>query len=126
MWVKCAGSSRSMAPARMSHLPPCDREPSRLAILARMLEGGRENSQPREGIGSGARCAVEPPKRRWLTRKETARQSRVSTGRNTACRPEETGLRGFELAELLACSADRQVQIVSKFGHTARLLLDRR
>jgi hypothetical protein len=32
----------------------------------------------------------------------------------------------FELAELLACSADRQVQIVSKFGHTARLLLDLR
>ena len=60
-----------------------------------MLEGGRENSRAREGIGSGARCAVEPPKRRWLTRKETARQSRVSTGRNTACLPEETGLRSL-------------------------------
>jgi hypothetical protein len=42
MRVKRAGSSLSMAPARMSDLPPCEREPSRLAILARMLEGGRE------------------------------------------------------------------------------------
>src|SRR5690348_10281355 len=31
-------------------------------------------------MGSGARCAVEPPKRRWLTRKETARQGRASMG----------------------------------------------
>ena len=87
-----------------------------------MLEGGRENRRAREGIGSGARCAVEPPKRRWLIWKETARQSRVSTGRKTACLPEETGRPEFELAELLACLADRQIQIVSKFGHMRRLL----
>ena len=57
-------SSRSMAPARMSHLPPCEREPSRLAILASTLEGGLENRRARVGTGSGARWAVEPPKRR--------------------------------------------------------------
>jgi hypothetical protein len=34
------------------------------------------------------------------------------------------GVPEFELAELLACLADRQIQIVSKIGHTARLLLD--
>ena len=42
--VNRALSSRNMVPARMSHLPPCEREPSRLAILASTLEGGRENS----------------------------------------------------------------------------------
>src|SRR5260370_36388988 len=99
MWVKCAGSSRSIAPARMSHLPPCDREPSRLAILARMLEGGRENSRAREGIGSGAWCAVEPPKRRGVTRKKTARQSKGSKGRDKACPPGETGAPRFEYRE---------------------------
>jgi hypothetical protein len=43
---------------------PWDREPSRLAILASALEGGRQNSRAREGTGSGAWCAVVPPNRR--------------------------------------------------------------
>jgi hypothetical protein len=34
--------------------PPSDREPSRLAILASTLDGGRENSLARVGTGSGA------------------------------------------------------------------------
>ncbi len=59
--MKCAGSSRSIVPAGMSHLPPCEREPSRLAILAGTLEGGLENSRASEGAGSGAWCAVRLP-----------------------------------------------------------------
>jgi hypothetical protein len=35
-----------------------------LAILARMLDGGRENRRAREGTGSGARGAVLEPNRR--------------------------------------------------------------
>jgi hypothetical protein len=87
-----------------------------------MLEDGRENSRVREGIGSGARCAVEPPKRRWLIWKETARQSRVSTGEEDGLPAGGDGAPELELAELAACVADRQVQIVSKFGHMRRLL----
>ncbi len=39
-------------------------EPSRLAIFARTLDGGRENNRARGGTGSGPWCAVAPPKRR--------------------------------------------------------------
>jgi len=49
--------------------------------LARTLEGGLENSRASEGTGSGARCAVTPPKRLWLIWNEAARHSSVSTGR---------------------------------------------
>src|SRR6266704_2666014 len=110
MWVKCAGSSRSMAPARMSCLPPCEREPSRLAILARMLEGGRENSRAREGIGSGARCAVEPPKRR-LDGEESGLPDGGEGG------PE------FELAELAAGLTDRQIKVLCELGERRGLLM---
>ena len=55
------GSSRSMAPARTSHLPPCERGPSRLAILAKTLENCLENRPASAGTGSRARCAAEPP-----------------------------------------------------------------
>jgi hypothetical protein len=41
-------------PARASHRAPWDRDPSRFAILASTLDGGRENNLASDGTGSGA------------------------------------------------------------------------
>jgi hypothetical protein len=38
----------------MSHLPLCEREPSRFAFLGSTLDGGRQNSLAKAGTGSRA------------------------------------------------------------------------
>jgi hypothetical protein len=49
-----------LAPARTSHLPPCERERSRFAILARTLDGwpgeqpGQRGNRLRCSVGGGA------------------------------------------------------------------------
>ena len=79
------GHLGASAPARTSHLPPCEREPSRLAIFARTLEGGLENSRASEGTGSGAWGAGGATKALWLIWNEAARHK-------TTSRPEEIRL----------------------------------
>lgn len=49
------GEDSKITPPSSSCLPPFARLPSRLAILARMLELGLLKSNAREGTGSGAR-----------------------------------------------------------------------
>ena len=87
-----------------------------------MLEGGRENSRASEGIGSGARCAVEPPKRRWLIQERDGQAEQSLDGEEDGLPTGGDGAPEFELAELLARLANRQIQIVSKLSHMRRLL----
>lgn len=92
MRLKRAGSSRSLAPARTSHLAPWGREPLRLRIFSSTLDGDRENRRAKSGTGCGTRWRFLPPNWRGLITKEAARHNNVSTGEKITCLPD-TGRR---------------------------------
>ena len=85
--------------------------------------GGRAGEQPGQGgdrLGSQVRGRATEAAVVDLERDGQAEQG--LDGEEDGLPAGGDGASEFELAELLACLADRQVQVVSKFGHMRRLL----
>src|SRR5258707_15785536 len=122
MWVNRSRSSLSIAPASTSHLAPCDREPSRLAILARTLDGGREKSaaQRRNWLRRSVRGgAAELP---VIDKERRGEAQQRLHGQEICLASAGYGPPAQQLPELLPRLADRQIHVTPEIGHIARVL----